>query len=68
MTDTMADEDMLAFGEDMAKRGEGFIQLTQASEDFKADMAFYDKLAEVSGRPILFNATAVRDDRPSLHR
>ena len=23
---------------------------------------------KVSGRPILFNATAVRDDRPSLHR
>ena len=68
VTDTMADEDMLAFGEVLAKRGEGFIQLTQASEDFNADMAFYDKLAEVSGRPILFNATAVRDDRPSLHR
>ena len=68
VTDTMADEDMLAFGEVLAKRGSGFIQLTQASEDFNADMAFYDKLAEVSGRPILFNATAVRDDRPSLHR
>ena len=68
VTDTMADEDMLALGEVLAKRGHGFIQLTQASEDFKADMAFYDKLAEVSGRPILFNATAVRDDRPSLHR
>ena len=68
VTDTMADEDMLALGAVLAKRGHGFIQLTQASEDFKADMAFYDKLAEVSGRPILFNATAVRDDRPSLHR
>ena len=68
VTDTMADEDMLALGEVLAKRSHGFIQLTQASEDFKADMAFYDKLAEVSGRPILFNATAVRDDRPSLHR
>ena len=31
-------------------------------------MDFYDKLADVSGRPILFNATAVRDDRPSIHR
>ncbi|MGH8005656.1 MAG: N-acyl-D-amino-acid deacylase family protein [Candidatus Binatia bacterium] len=68
VTDTMADEDVLAFAEVLAKRKEGFIQLTQASEDFEKDMRFYDRLAEVSGRPILFNATAVRDDRPSLHR
>src|SRR2546425_3606572 len=68
VTDTMADEDVLAFAEVLAKRKEGFIQLTQASPDFKADMAFYDRLADVSGRPILFNATAVRDDRPRLHR
>jgi N-acyl-D-aspartate/D-glutamate deacylase len=68
VTDTMADEDMLAFAEVLAKRKEGFIQLTQASENFEKDMRFYDQLADVSGRPILFNATAVRDDRPSLHR
>jgi N-acyl-D-aspartate/D-glutamate deacylase len=68
VTDTMADEDVLAFGRLLKKRGEGFIQLTQASEDFNDDMAFYDRLADESGRPILFNATAVRDDRPALHR
>jgi N-acyl-D-aspartate/D-glutamate deacylase len=68
VTDTMAEEDLLAFAEVLAKRKEGFIQLTQASEDFKADMRLYEKLAEISGRPVLFNATAVRDDRPGLHR
>ena len=68
VTDTMADEDVLAFGRVLKKRGEGFIQLTQASEDFESDMRFYDRLADESGRPILFNATAVRDDRPSIHR
>jgi N-acyl-D-amino-acid deacylase len=68
VTDTMADEDVLAFGRVLKKRGEGFIQLTQASPDFQQDMDFYDRLADESGRPILFNATAVRDDRPSLHR
>ncbi|MGH8005788.1 MAG: N-acyl-D-amino-acid deacylase family protein [Candidatus Binatia bacterium] len=68
VTDTMADEDVLSFGKVLAQRKEGFIQLTQSSEDFEKDMRFYDRLAEVSGRPILFNATAVRDDRPSLHR
>ncbi|HXG20791.1 MAG TPA: amidohydrolase family protein [Methylomirabilota bacterium] len=68
VTDTMAEEDLLAFAEVLGKRKEGFIQLTQASEDFKADMRLYEKLAEISGRPVLFNATAVRDDRPALHR
>src|SRR6266568_3919356 len=51
VTDTMADEDVLAFAEVLAKRKEGFIQLTQASPDFKADMVFYDRLADVSRRP-----------------
>jgi N-acyl-D-aspartate/D-glutamate deacylase len=68
VTDTMTEEDLLAFAEVLRKRQEGFIQLTQASEDFKADMRLYEKLAEISGRPVLFNATAVRDDRPGLHR
>lgn len=68
VTDTMAEEDLLAFAEVLGKRKEGFIQLTQASEDFKDDMRLYERLAEVSGRPVLFNATAVRDDRPALHR
>jgi N-acyl-D-aspartate/D-glutamate deacylase len=68
VTDTMSEEDLIAFAEVLGKRKEGFIQLTQASEDFKDDMRLYERLAEVSGRPILFNATAVRDDRPALHR
>lgn len=68
VTDTMSEEDLLAFAEVLGQRKEGFIQLTQASEDFKDDMRLYEKLAAISGRPVLFNATAVRDDRPSLHR
>ncbi len=68
VTDTMSDDDMLSFAKVLAKRNEGFIQLTQSSPEFQNDMDFYDKLADASGRPILFNATAVRDDRPALHR
>src|SRR5947208_13584855 len=49
VTDTMADEDVLAFAEVLARRKEGFIQLTQASPEFQKDMDFYDRLAEVSG-------------------
>ncbi len=68
VTDTMSEEDLIAFAEVLGQRKEGFIQLTQASEDFKEDMRVYNRIADVSGRPVLFNATAVRDDRPSLHR
>jgi len=68
VTDTMSEEDLIAFAEVLGQRKEGFIQLTQASEDFKEDMRVYDRIADVSGRPVLFNATAVRDDRPALHR
>jgi N-acyl-D-aspartate/D-glutamate deacylase len=68
VTDTMDEEDLVAFAEVLSRRKEGFIQLTQASENFKDDTRLYDRIADVSGRPVLFNATAVRDDRPSLHR
>jgi N-acyl-D-aspartate/D-glutamate deacylase len=68
VTDTMAEKDLLAFAEVLHKRQEGFIQITQASEDFKADMNLCEQLAAISGRPVLFNATVVRDDRPALHR
>jgi len=68
VTDTMAEKDLLGFAEVLGQRKEGFIQITQASEDFKEDMRLCESLAEISGRPVLFNATVVRDDRPGLHR
>lgn len=67
-TDTMSDEVCLAFGEILRRRGEGFIQLTQAKADFLADLAFSEKLAEVSQRPILWNAVAVNNRHPHQHR
>ena len=44
VTDTMCDEDILALGEVLAERDEGFIQLTQSTGDIKADLAFEEKL------------------------
>ncbi len=51
VTDTMCDEDILALGAVLAERDEGFIQITQATGDIKADLAFVEKLAEVAQPP-----------------
>ncbi|MGE0729126.1 MAG: amidohydrolase family protein [Acidimicrobiia bacterium] len=68
VTDTMCDADILALGEVLNERDEGFIQITQATDDIKADLAFVEKLAEVSGRPILYNAIAPARKNPEIHR
>lgn len=67
-TDLMSDETCFAFAEVLRRRGEGFIQLTQAKADFKADLTFTEKLAEVAQRPILFNAVQVNNRHPHQHR
>ena len=38
VTDTMCDEDILALAEVLRERDEGFIQITQATGDIKADL------------------------------
>jgi len=68
VTDTMCDEDILALGAVLAERDEGFIQITQATGDIKADLAFVEKLAEVANRPILYNAIAPARKDPNPHR
>src|SRR3954466_46363 len=51
VTDTMCDEDILALAEVLAARNEGFIQMTQATGDIKADLEFVEKLAGGGGEP-----------------
>lgn len=75
-TDCMADADILALAEVLHERDEGFIQITQAEagnpitatpEDIRRDLLFLERLAEVSGRPVLHNAIAVVDEYPNAH-
>ncbi len=68
VTDTMCDEDVLVLAEVLAERDEGFIQITQFTGDLAKDLAFQEKLAEVSGRPILHNVVAVAPRKPQVHR
>ena len=57
-TDTMTDDDIFSFAEVLRERDEGIIQMTEVTADVSQAKAleFQEKLAEVSGRPILHNA------------
>ncbi len=68
VTDTMVDEDILALAEVLAERDEGFIQITQATGKIKKDLEFVEKLAAVSGRPVIHNAIAPTRRNPDPHR
>lgn len=75
-TDIMDEENILTFGRVLAERNEGFIQMTYVPDipgaiesDAQTHIEkFYEKLAEVSDRPILYNAVAANDKFPGRHR
>jgi len=73
-TDCMVDRDVLGFAEVLAACGEGSVQISQLN-DFNGDRAgasrdleFLERLALTAKRPVLFNAVAVIDGQPQLHR
>ena len=68
VTDTMCDEDILNLARVLKERGEGFIQITQLTGDWRNDLGFQEKLAEVSGRPILHNAVGAHPRLPKMHQ
>ncbi len=68
VTDTMCDEDILNLAEVLRERGEGHIQITQATGDIKADLEFLEKLAAVAQCPILHNAIVPARKDPKVHR
>ncbi len=67
-TDTMSDELCMAFARILKRRGQGFIQLTQAKNEFTADLDFGLKLAEASDAAVLWNAVQVNERHPHQHR
>jgi len=52
----------------LGKRNEGFIQMVLSTSDPRADVRHLEELAEVSGRPIIFQALRSTDSRPEAHR
>jgi N-acyl-D-aspartate/D-glutamate deacylase len=67
-TDIMHDETCFEMAKVLGARGEGFQELTLSSWDPKQDAKHFEQLAEISGRPIMFEAVATVDRYPHRHR
>jgi N-acyl-D-amino-acid deacylase len=75
VSDILSDEFYLAMANALSDRDQGCIQFTQVSASLhdptrgpQYDFAFNVKLAETSGRPILFNAVVINDKFPEVFR
>jgi N-acyl-D-aspartate/D-glutamate deacylase len=67
-TDVMHDDTCRALAGVLRRRNQGFMQMLLVSGDNARDQAFYEELAEISGRPILMNVVQAFDHRPEIHR
>lgn len=73
ITDLMTDEEPLAFGRVLGERDEGFIELSYQGEAEgrpmqEHAMTLFEKLAEISNRPILYQGVAANDNDPERYR
>ncbi|MBI1813739.1 MAG: amidohydrolase family protein [Deltaproteobacteria bacterium] len=66
VSDVMRDETCIHLAEVLAERNEGFIQMTLAKSD-GTTLDHLATLAEVSGRPILWNVVLAFDNAPHVH-
>jgi N-acyl-D-amino-acid deacylase len=68
VTDVMRDETALAFAEVLAERNQGFMQMALATADGAHDFVHLEELAQVSGRPLLYNVVQSFVRHPEAHR
>jgi N-acyl-D-amino-acid deacylase len=68
VTDTMSEADLLAFARRLGERGDGFIQLTNATGDLQKDLKLCEDVAVAAGRPVLFNVVLAVNDLPWVHK
>jgi N-acyl-D-aspartate/D-glutamate deacylase len=68
VTDTMCDEDILNLARVLAKRDEGFMEVTQATGHARDDLNFVEKLAATAKRPVLWQAVVPTRENPEIHR
>ena len=67
-TDVMHDATCRRLAEVLRARNDGFMQMLLISGDNRRDQAFYEELAEISGRPMIMNVVQAFDHRPEIHR
>ena len=68
VTDVMHDETALELAEVLAERNQGFMQTALATADGGHDFAHIEELADVSGRPIIYNVVQSFVGFPEAHR
>ena len=74
ITDLMTNEEILAFAKVLGERDEGFIELAyrETGEEGQiieeATMKFFEQVAEVAGRPVLYQAVSATATNPDLYR
>ena len=66
-TDVMHDETCRILARVLARRGEGFIQMTISSGDHEADRGYFEEMAAISGRPVIYNVLGAVDRAPTAH-
>jgi N-acyl-D-aspartate/D-glutamate deacylase len=68
VTDIMHDETALELAQVLAERNHGFMQMAIATPDVQHDFAHVERLAEVSGRPLIYNVVQFMNRHPEAHR
>jgi N-acyl-D-aspartate/D-glutamate deacylase len=69
VTDVMHNETALELARVLGERNDGFMQITIATSfDFRADQQHCEQLAEISGRPVIWNAIFAKRGVPEVHR
>jgi N-acyl-D-aspartate/D-glutamate deacylase len=67
-TDIMHDETCIEMARVLGERGQGHQELTLVSWDPKEDSKHFELLAEISRRPMMYQAVATQDRFPHRHR
>jgi N-acyl-D-aspartate/D-glutamate deacylase len=67
-TDIMHDETCIEMAKVLGERGQGHQELTLVSWDPKEDSKHFELLAEISRRPMMYQAVASQDRFPHRHR
>jgi len=68
VTDVMHDETCEVFASVLGRRNAGFMQMTISSGSYAHDRRHMERLATISGRPLLWNVVQAYDHKPEVHR
>ena len=68
VTDVMGDQTCRNLARELGRRNSGFMQLTMATADPFHDLKEVEALAELSRRPLLYQALMAFDREPQIHR